>query len=67
MLQSEYASRYLENIGAYPTRDNVEYIQSHLGINEALVLPVWAREKILIVPGMNKKELALQDLLRYTS
>lgn len=55
-MQQEYANRYLESIGAYPTRENIEFVLNNLAINDALVLPVWARSKIIIIPGMNNKD-----------
>jgi hypothetical protein len=68
-MQQEYASRYLESIGAYPTRENVEFVLTNLAIKDALILPVWARSKILIIPGMNNKDgiemgASIQDALR---
>lgn len=68
-MEQEYASKYLESIGAYPTRENVEFVLNNLGIDEALVLPVWARSKIVIIPGMNNKDgfglgTSMQDFLR---
>lgn len=56
VMQQEYANRYLESIGAYPTRENIEFVLNNLAINDALVLPVWARSKIIIIPGMNNKD-----------
>ncbi len=69
MLQQEYANKYLESIGAYPTRENVDFVLNNLAIKDALVLPVWARSKIIIIPGMNDNggDLAasMQEFLRY--
>lgn len=65
----EYANKYLESIGAYPTRENVDFVLNNLAIKDALVLPVWARSKIIIIPGMNDKDgdlgATVQDLMRY--
>jgi hypothetical protein len=68
-MQHEYANRYLESIGAYPTRENIEFVLNNLAIKDALVLPVWARSKIVIIPGMNNKDgvemgASMQDILR---
>jgi len=64
----EYANKYLESIGAYPTRENVDFVLNNLAIKDALVLPVWARSKIIIIPGMNDKDgdlgATVQDLMR---
>lgn len=69
VMQQEYASRYLESIGAYATRENVEFVLTNLAIQDALVLPIWARSKVLIIPGMNNKDgielgASIQDVLR---
>ncbi len=56
VLQQEYAAKYLENIGANPTRDNIDFVLNNLSIKDALVMPVWAREKIVIIPGMNGRQ-----------
>ena len=69
-MQQEYANKYLESIGAYPTRENIDFVLNNLAIKDALVLPVWARSKIIIFPGMNNKEgemggTSMQDFLRY--
>lgn len=69
-MQQEYANRYLESIGAYPTRENVEFVLTNLAIKDALILPVWARSKIVIIPGMNNKDgiemgASMQDTLGY--
>ncbi|KAJ1434662.1 hypothetical protein B484DRAFT_284364, partial [Ochromonadaceae sp. CCMP2298] len=55
VMQQEYANKYLESIGAYPTRENIEFVLNNLAIKDALVMPVWARSKIVIVPGMAEK------------
>ena len=52
LLEKEYAARYLESIDSAPTKDNVEYILDNLPLKDALVLPVWIRDKILIIPGI---------------
>lgn len=68
VLQLEYANKYLESIGAYPTRENVEFVLNNLAIKDALVLPVWARSKIIIIPGMSSSDgdlgASMQELLR---
>lgn len=68
-MQQEYANRYLESIGAYPTRENIEFVLNNLAIKDALVLPIWARSKIVIIPGMNNRDgvemgASMQDILR---
>lgn len=63
VLQYEYAAKYLENIGANPTKDNVEFVLNNLAIKDALVLPVWAREKVVIIPGMEGKLAEYQHAL----
>lgn len=69
VLQLEYANKYLESIGAYPTKENVDFVLNNLAIKDALVLPVWARSKIIIIPGMNDRDgdigATVQDLMRY--
>jgi hypothetical protein len=56
VVQSEYAQQYLENIHATPTAKNVEYLLDSMPLSESLVVPVWTRELIAIVPGMSAKD-----------
>ena len=53
-FEKEYSAKYLELIGVNSTADNVELLLKNLPIDEALVLPVFAREKIAIFPGIGK-------------
>lgn len=66
IIQQEYGNRYLSSIGAYPTRENIEFLNNNLSIKDALVLPVFARGKIVIIPGMKNKtgEFTMQDFIR---
>jgi hypothetical protein len=68
VMQQEYANKYLESIGAYPTRENIEFVLNNLAIKDALVMPVWARSKIVIIPGMKEKAsdgaFNMNDILR---
>jgi hypothetical protein len=41
----------------------VEFVLNNLAIKDALVLPVWAREKIVIIPGMEGKLAEYQHAL----
>lgn len=54
IIQNEYASRYLEGIGANPSKENVDLMLKSLPLKEALLLPVWQREAIVIIPGVAK-------------
>ena len=54
IIQNEYASRYLESIGANPSKENMELMLKSLPLKEALILPVWQREAIVIMPGIAK-------------
>ena len=54
IIQNEYASRYLESIGANPSRENMDLMLKSLPLKEALILPVWQREAIVIMPGVAK-------------
>lgn len=65
-MQQEYAAKYLENIGANPTADNIDFVLNNLAIKDALVMPVWAREKIVIIPGMNDKVAEFAHMMQDT-
>lgn len=54
IIQNEYASRYLESIGANPSKENMDLMLKSLPLKEALILPVWQREAIVIMPGVAK-------------
>lgn len=54
IIQNEYASRYLEGIGANPSKENIDLMLKSLPLKEALLLPVWQREAIVIIPGIAK-------------
>ena len=43
LLKNEYASRYLESLGAASTSSNVKTLLKELPIEKALVVPVWAK------------------------
>lgn len=62
IIQAEYACKYLELIGAYPTRYNCDYLLDNLPVDEALIVPLWAREQIIVVPGMTEKEAEATNL-----
>jgi len=62
-LQTEYATKYLEKIGATPTPDNIEYVVSNLPIADALVIPAWGRETLFIIPDrVNEAESTINYL-----
>ncbi len=52
ILEQEYASKYLEQIGVSISKDNVDALLKELPIEKALVMPVWARGEMAIFPGM---------------
>jgi hypothetical protein len=62
IIQAEYASKYLELIGAYPTKDNCDFLLDNLPVSEALIVPLWSREQIIVVPGMTEKEAEATNL-----
>jgi len=66
ILQNEYASKYLESIGANPSKENIEYVLNHWPIKDAIVIPAWVREKIIIVPdsSIENEDAILQHLYR---
>lgn len=51
-------------IGVNPTRENVEFILNNLPINDALVIPVWAKDSLVILPGMAKKSKESTNIIR---
>lgn len=63
-LQGEYAHQYLENIGTMPSSKNVEFVHSNLPLSESLILPVWSREIIAIVPGMTLKQAESTSIIQ---
>eukprot|EP01038_Epipyxis_sp_PR26KG_P011265 gene11265-15114_t len=64
VMQLEYATKYLESIRAKPTKENIDFVINNLSIKTALVMPVWAREKIVILPGMKGNEGELSNMLQ---
>jgi len=66
IVHNEYTNKYLSNIGAFPTAENIEFVNRNLSINDALILPVWSRGKLLIIPGMKdrEKDFDMQELSR---
>jgi hypothetical protein len=58
LLQNEYATRYLESIGAVPSNFNIEQVLFNFPLKDVAVMPVWIREKILIVPGISNTEIS---------
>lgn len=63
LLKSEYASRYLESLGAASTPANVKTLLKELPIEKALVVPVWAKGEMAIFPGMAHARKADKDHL----
>lgn len=62
-LQTEYATKYLEKIGATPTSENIEYVINNLPIDDALVIPAWGRETLFIIPDrVNEVESTINEL-----
>jgi hypothetical protein len=61
LLKSEYSSRYLEMLGAYPTSANIKTLLKELPIEKALVVPVWTRGEVAIFPGMANAKKADQE------
>jgi hypothetical protein len=57
LLRNEYATRYLESIGAVPSNFNIEQVLINFPLKDVAVMPVWIREKILIVPGISNTEI----------
>ena len=47
----------MESINAIPTRENVEHVLQNFPLNRIAVMPVWIREKILIVPELKSTEI----------
>ena len=66
VVHNEYANKYLSKIGAYPTKENIDFVNRNLSINNALIVPVWARGKLLIIPGMkdHESDFDMQELSR---
>ena len=66
IVHNEYTNKYLSNIGAYPTPENIEFVNHNFSIDDALILPVWSRGKLLIIPGMKdrEKDFDMQELSR---
>lgn len=56
VIQNEYATRYLEGIGATPSKENKEQVLTHFPLQDIAVMPVWVREMLLIVPGLKAKD-----------
>lgn len=63
-LANEYATNYLESMNAYPTPSNVHYVLKEFPINNSLILPVWSRETVFVVPGTTSKEAEKSGVLQ---
>ena len=63
IVQTEYAQQYLQNISATPSAKNIEYLLARMPLSESLVVPVWTRELIAIVPGMNAKDAEATNVM----
>ena len=63
IVQSDYAQQYLQNISATPSAKNIEYLLASMPLSESLVVPVWTRELIAIVPGMNAKDAEATNVM----
>ena len=55
-LQTEYAIKYLEKLGVTPTKDKIDQLLTNFPINNALVIPAWTRETVIIVPDRRFKD-----------
>jgi hypothetical protein len=64
IMQNEYSAKYLESIGATPTKENLDFVINNLPISNAIVLPVWVRDKIIIIPGMKEYAGDLGDIVK---
>lgn len=63
-LATEYATNYLESMNAYPTPSNIHHVLKEFPINNSLILPVWSRETVFIVPGTTSKEAEKSGMLQ---
>lgn len=63
IIEHEYAAKYLELMGAYPSNSNIDYLLSNMPISEGLIVPIWSRECIVVVPGMTIKEAESTNLM----
>lgn len=63
IIEHEYAAKYLELMGAYPTSGNIEYLLDNMPISEGLIVPIWSRECIVVVPCMSMKEAESTNLM----
>lgn len=69
IIQLEYATKYLEAIGAQTTRENIDYVLQHLPLSKTTMQHLWTRDLIIIHTAPNKnsdgneqKELAIDDM-----
>lgn len=63
IIEQEYATRYLTSMGASPSRENRDYLLKNFPLSEALVLPIWAKGTICVVPRMTEKEAVATGLM----
>lgn len=61
-LASEYATRYVESMGASPTPQNLEYIQKNLSVDKALLIPMPTRNTLVMFPGKGDKKVDIKDI-----
>ena len=64
ILQNEYASKYLENIGATPSKENMDFVLNNIPIKDALIHPARVRESLVIVPDRIKDQDSTQLVFR---
>jgi hypothetical protein len=51
IVENEYSVRYLDSFGANPTRENLEFVSKHASITESVLLPVWTKNTLVILPN----------------
>ena len=61
-LASEYATRYIESMGASPTPQSLEYIQKNLSVDKALLIPMPTRNTLVMFPGKGDNKVDIKDI-----
>eukprot|EP01041_Mallomonas_annulata_P002727 gene2727-5373_t len=64
VIQNEYATKYLEKIGVTPSKENIDFVLANFPIKDALVVPAWTRETLVIVAdrGHEPEQKVMHDL-----
>jgi hypothetical protein len=50
-LRNEFATKYLENINVYPTKQSIDQVLQHIDVDKAIINANWSRGILTITPS----------------